>query len=371
SGDRCRTPDNRPGECIGIKQCSPLIALLTQTTPVPKAVLEFLQKSQCGFEGRNPLVCCPIQNEVTTPSSTAIRQPENDVPIDASNHPNVRLLPLNICGQYNSDNKVWNGEKTKLFEYPWMVLLAYNRDGWNRQSYRCGGTIINEKYVLTAAHCVKDLPSVLSLAGVRIGEYDLQTDPDCMENENGDSECANSPIDYRIETTVPHPSYSPSNLQNDIALVRIRGKINFRTDSIKPICLPIGSDQTRNLLGQKLIVSGWGTTEKGTSSNVLLKVSVPVVSREKCESVYNRSSSLHPIKISSHQICAGGENDQDSCDGDSGGPLIFKGEVNSRPRFVQYGIVSFGPRSCGIKGFPAVYTRVSYYTNWILSTIRP
>lgn len=95
--------------------------------------------------------------------------------------------------------------------------------------------------------------------------------------------------------------------------------------------------------------------------------------QQQCAEVYSRIfvSYKHPIRITSSQLCAGGVNAQDSCKGDSGGPLIFKGEVNLRPRFVQYGVVSFGQRSCGIKGVPAVYTKVASYVNWILSTMRP
>jgi secreted trypsin-like serine protease len=106
---------------------------------------------------------------------------------------------------------------------------------------------------------------------------------------------------------------------------------------------------------------------------VLLEVEVPVMPQEQCASVYSRSSASYrrPIRIASSQICAGGVNAQDSCGGDSGGPLIFKGEVNLRPRFVQYGIVSFGPRSCGIKGIPGVYTKVAFYVDWILSNMKP
>ena len=98
---------------------------------------------------------------------------------------------------------------------------------------------------------------------------------------------------------------------------------------------------------------------------------VPVVTVEMCAGVYNRTTYRRPIQITSRQICAGGENAEDSCDGDSGGPLIKPGEVNSRPRYVQFGIVSFGPRSCGIRGFPAVYTRISFYMDWILSNMKP
>ncbi|PSN45975.1 Melanization protease 1 [Blattella germanica] len=373
NGEKCTTPDNKLGQCINIKGCPSVLALLTQSRPIPADVLDFLRRSQCGFEGRTPLVCCAVTSDTPTPppiTRPPVSEPGVSGPVDVSNHPNLRLLPLNICGPY-TENKILNGKETEVFEYPWMALIGYNRAGTDRRVYRCGGTILNEKYILTAAHCLVSLPSTLKLAGVRLGEHDLLKNIDCMEDDNGVERCADPPQDFDLDEVIPHPSYSALTLQNDIGLIRIKGTANFGLENVKPICVPIGSDQRRNLVGMKLIVSGWGTTEKGLGSNVLLKVAVPVVSQEQCATVYNRSTYRRPITITQTQICAGGENAEDSCDGDSGGPLIYEGQIGGRPRFVQYGIVSFGPRSCGIKEFPAVYTKVAHYVDWILSNMRP
>ncbi|XP_069688637.1 melanization protease 1-like isoform X2 [Periplaneta americana] len=366
-GDSCTTPDNRSGKCINLRACTVLLNLLSQAPrPLPPDLVNFLRQAQCGFSGNNPLVCCAS----TTASTTSQSTPEK--PPDVSNHPNLRLLPLNICGPVLI-KRIIDGKKTELFQYPWMALIGYFRTGSSNRVYRCGGTVINEKYVLTAAHCIVQLPSSLRLAGVRLGEHDLSTDIDCLTNEEGEELCAQPPVDYDVEDAIPHPNYSAVTLHNDIGLIRIKGTANFRSETVKPICLPLGTDQTQNLDGRNLIVAGWGTTEKGISSDVLLEVPVPIMTVAECADKYNRSSASYkrPITITNSQICAGGVNAQDSCDGDSGGPLIYKGEVNLRPRFVQYGIVSFGPRSCGLKQFPGVYTRVAFYMDWILSSMRP
>uniref|UniRef100_A0A1V1G586 CLIP domain-containing serine protease n=2 Tax=Reticulitermes speratus TaxID=60591 RepID=A0A1V1G586_9NEOP len=366
--DNCATPDSKQGQCIDLKKCPVLISLLTMTRPLSPEVIDFLRSSQCGFKGNSPLVCCPMSTPSTSGPAAAVEEP-----VDVSNDPKLVLLPLNICGPV-SGNKIFNGKKTALFQYPWMALIGYNRvtSVSNTRVFRCGGSVINEKYVLTAAHCIKDLPSSLKLASVRLGEHDLDTDIDCMD-EDGEEVCADPYVEFDVEDSFPHPAYSLTHLQNDVGLIRIKGTANFRSDSIKPICLPLGADQTRNLDGQNVIVSGWGTTEKGVSSSVLLEVELPVMRQDQCAEVYSRSSASYrrPIRITSSQMCAGGVNAQDSCDGDSGGPLIFKGEVNLRPRYVQYGIVSFGPRSCGVRGFPGVYTKVAFYVDWILSVMRP
>ncbi|KDR03823.1 Serine protease easter [Zootermopsis nevadensis] len=368
----CTTPNSEQGECIDLKKCPDLLSMLTKLRPLPPEVVNFLQRSQCGFNGKSPLVCCPLSATTTTPAPTTPgREPAEEVS-PVFNHRNMMLLPLNICGPV-SENKIINGNKTALFQYPWMALIAYNRAGSSTRVFHCGGTVINEKYVLTAAHCITELPDSMKLAGVRLGEHNMDTDIDCTEDEEEGEVCAEPHVDFDIEESIAHPNYSTSHLQNDIALIRIKGIANLRSDSIKPICLPLGADQTRKLDGQNLIVSGWGATEKGISSSILLQVAVPVISQEQCAGIYDSRSASYKrrIRITSNQICAGGVNAQDSCDGDSGGPLIFKGEVKLRPRFVQYGIVSFGPRSCGIKGFPAVYTKVASYVDWILSSMRP
>lgn len=118
-GDSCTTPASKEGKCIDLKECPVLISLLTQSRPLPPQVLDFLRRSQCGFRGNSPLVCCPVSTP-TTPS------PE---PVIVSSHPNLRLLPLNICGPV-STNKIFNGKKTALFQYPWMALIGYNRGNY-------------------------------------------------------------------------------------------------------------------------------------------------------------------------------------------------------------------------------------------------
>jgi Regulatory CLIP domain of proteinases. len=96
--------------------------MLTKRRPLPPEVIDFLRKSQCGFSGNSPLVCCPVStSETTSETVTAVVEP-----VDVSNHPNLVLLPLNICGPV-SGNKIINGKKTSLFQYPWMALIGYNR----------------------------------------------------------------------------------------------------------------------------------------------------------------------------------------------------------------------------------------------------
>jgi transmembrane serine protease 9 len=115
--DNCTTPDNNKGQCIDLKKCPVLISMLTMTRPLSPEVVDFLRNSQCGFKGNSPLVCCPLP----TPPTPTVKPP-----VDVSNHQNLVFLPLNICGPVY-DDKIVNGKKTALFQYPWMALIGYNR----------------------------------------------------------------------------------------------------------------------------------------------------------------------------------------------------------------------------------------------------
>lgn len=95
---------------------------------------------------------------------------------------------------------------------------------------------------------------------------------------------------------------------------------------------------------------------------------LPIVDLKHCQDVYKTQPKVH---ITKKQLCAGGKENKDSCPGDSGGPLQSASFLFDDIRYVQFGVVSFGPKFCGLDGFPGVYTKVSYYMKWILDTIEP
>lgn len=101
-------------------------------------------------------------------------------------------------------------------------------------------------------------------------------------------------------------------------------------------------------------------------SSVLLQANVPKVEIPDC------APNFVPDRIlTDNQMCAGGKNEQDSCNGDSGGPLMADYVSDGELRTMQYGIVSVGAAACGTSGFPTVYTRVDKYVGWILDNMRP
>lgn len=105
----------------------------------------------------------------------------------------------------------------------------------------CGGVLVNKFYVITAGHCVKGvaLESAVTLKYARMGEYDITTDKDCLQEVNGQLDCADAPVDYDIEKIIPHPLYNPNHpsKHHDIAILRLSQAVKY-TDFIQPICLP-------------------------------------------------------------------------------------------------------------------------------------
>lgn len=363
--DRCTTPEKKAGTCINIRECQALVDILKTQQPLSRELLDYLNSLQCGFEGTNPKVCCEQQGLPLQPSSTTeppvVTSTVPDPP-DVSTHPNLRLLNDDDCGPV-AQQRIVGGNKTGVFDYPWMALLFYNT-GRPVPEYRCGGSLITKRYVLTAAHCVTSLPPNLSLIGVRLGDHNLATERDCDKEADGlEVVCAERYQDFGIESTHFHPEYSRAKLHNDIALLRLNGDADFRPQNVRPVCMPIGS--AVNMSKKKVTITGWGATELGPRSQELLQVQLSLVDTDECAKIYKKKT-----QIWYKQICAGGKRGMDSCSGDSGGPLqtpeIYEGNV----KYIQYGIVSFGPNNCGTEGAPGVYTRITYYMDWILNTIR-
>lgn len=135
-------------------------------------------------------------------------------------------------------------------------------------------------------------------------------------------------------------------------------------DRVKPICLPTDLRYAKYNFKRPLMAAGWGKTEKGTPSPVLLKVDLPYVPNSRCSRRFK--------DVTPRQMCAGGRIDRDSCKGDSGGPLMtLDVGPHYKIRTIQQGIVSYGQTPCGQLNWPGVYTRVAPYMEWILDNLKP
>ncbi|XP_070156103.1 trypsin-1 [Polyergus mexicanus] len=242
------------------------------------------------------------------------------------------------CGLTNKHNRIVEGVETLVNQYPWMALLMY------RGQFYCGGTVINSRYVLTAAHCIDRFDE--SKLTVRILEH----------NRNSTSESTTQ--DFKVEKALKHSGYSTINYDNDIALIKLKEPIKFQ-GPMRPACLP---EQGKTFAGEKGIVTGWGAIKEGGSvSNTLQEVVVPILSNAEC-----RATKYPSRKITDNMLCAGyKQGGKDSCQGDSGGPL----HVEKDGIYHIGGVVSWG-EGCAQPGYPGVYSRVNRYLTWIAHNTR-
>ncbi|XP_039449069.1 CLIP domain-containing serine protease B4-like [Culex pipiens pallens] len=265
--------------------------------------------------------------------------------------------PPSDCG-LDSPDRIFGGTETALGEFSWTALLvAEDTDGY--KSTYCGATLINSRYVVTAAHCIN--PINWTLTAVRLGEHNITNgeEQDCDEYNT----CANVPVEVGIEKVILHEEYDANKKReyNDIALIRLNRDVGFST-YINPICLPLeDSVRQMNHTGMKVTAAGWGYTESNYSSEVKLKVSLDVMNHNRCVKVYKSAD----IRLQDTQLCAGGKKGEDTCGGDSGGPLMREIEGN----YHLIGVVSFGAANCGTKGVPGVYTNVAMFVDWIQSKL--
>ncbi|CAO1430413.1 unnamed protein product [Diamesa hyperborea] len=379
----CETPDNRSGDCVELKDCPVLFKRFLQNYSDP-----YLKQCACGHS--NSDVCCPLtratESIATTPRPTTTTRktttsttprtiqrfnvllpiPE---PTDMSSikyHRNFKLINSKKCGS-NTGDRLYGGNKTSLFEYKWNVLLQFKSTlGDEQLKFLCGGTLIADQYVLSAAHCATNAEADgYELFSVRVGEWDLSTEVDCTAPEN--TECASPVQDIKVESYKVHEMYNDALSVNDIMVIQLEHEVTYDRN-VKTICLPTNENEliTKTIEIDKLIISGWGKTEHKKASDVLLFAEIPYLPLDGCKERM-KEDGIELILYESH-ICAGGADLKDTCSGDSGGPLAggIERSKNKLPKMFQFGIVSVGVGCRGQGVSPGIYTNVAYYMKWIL-----
>ncbi|KAM4704528.1 trypsin-like [Rhinophrynus dorsalis] len=225
----------------------------------------------------------------------------------------------------DDDDKIVGGYTCTKNSVPYIVSL-------NSGYHFCGGSLINNLWVVSAAHCYK------SSVQVRLGEHNIAV-------SEGTEQFINS------AKVIRHPSYNSRTTDNDIMLIKLASAATLNS-YVKAVALPSSCAAA----GTSCLISGWGNTlSSGTNYPDLLQcLNAPILTSTQCSNAY-------PGQITSNMICVGYiEGGKDSCQGDSGGPVVCNGQLQ--------GVVSWG-YGCALKNYPGVYTKVCNYNAWIQNTI--
>jgi len=326
SGGKCIDPRGLEGKCSFIweSECEDVMSAIRKSgiTWQMRWFLHLATKYPCGYDylQRDFRICC------------VPRKPNPPPPSDCGKSQGMRIV---------------GGEEAVLNEYPWAAALGVYNSSSKTFSQRCGGTLISKDYVLTAAHC---LPHNQFITTVRLSDLDYTTEDDGARH-----------LDVGIERTIIHPSWDGRTVKNDIALIKLERSVTFKK-GLSPACLPesFKGFPLENLKVDPTVI-GWGLIENFESGSThLLKASVPIVDNPTCDSQYREA---FKVGVGSKQFCAG-DDKRDSCDGDSGGPVL-SAELDGG-RYSVIGIVSFGKEhNCANSKYPGVYTRVDKYLPWI------
>ncbi|XP_067883037.1 serine protease 33-like [Heterodontus francisci] len=246
------------------------------------------------------------------------------------------------CSRLGLSGRIAGGTDSEPGKWPWMVSIH------EATTHICGGTLISNTWVLTAAHCID--PSKKSSYTLYLGRYQ-------QEGVNSEEKTAN------IQEVIRHESHGEQQHNYDIALLQLMQTITY-SDYIKPVSLPTSTFQVP--CGAKVWVTGWGDTEECVSPMApgkLQEVEVEVLKRTTCRKMYE--TEVHPatreIEITDKMLCAGlPQGEKDACKGDSGGPLVYL----HNGVWVQMGIVSLA-ENCGQVNRPGIYTDIAVFQKWI------
>ncbi|XP_043791451.1 trypsin-7-like [Apis laboriosa] len=222
--------------------------------------------------------------------------------------------------------RIIGGHNACINEYPYQVSIHY------MGKHYCGGSIISENWLLTAAHCIYGL--IPTKFKIRVGS---------TYNNNG--------IEYNIKNIILHENYNIYTFDYDVALIMLSTPLKI-SPTTKPITL--AESTTSVEIGKIAVVTGWGYLSVNSSrmSDILQALTLPIVDQNLCKKIFSKIN-----KVTENMICAGSLPGEDTCKGDSGGPLVYNN--------VQIGIVSWGHKKCALPEYPGVYTRVSAIRDWI------
>lgn len=246
-----------------------------------------------------------------------------------------------------SARKIVGGDEAEPHEFPYQLSLQWNFGHQDRAPLHfCGASLLNENYVLTAAHCDVEYSDD--------GFLEVVAADHNVEAEEGPEQRRRA-VTFQI-----HPGYQGGVSPNDIAVIRVEAPFELN-DLVQVVQLPKQLEQFEG----DVTLSGWGsmsTTMQPEYPDKLRKVDLPLVDFATCYRLWDFAAVLEQSNV-----CAGPtDGSRSGCSGDSGGPLV----KNQDGVVVQVGVVSWGALPCGEPNRPTVFAGVAHYIDWIEEQLR-
>ncbi|XP_023809895.1 transmembrane protease serine 9 [Oryzias latipes] len=302
----------------------PTVPALTQATSANLSVSWEVSSEQ------TPAINCSESFQCSSALCITKVNPECDGVPDCSNGADERNCDCGLRPALGPQ-KIVGGVTARKGEWPWIGILQHQR------LYRCGATLIHNKWLLTAAHCFKSDPSPTDWA-VSLGSV-LRSGAGALV--------------IPIQRVIIHPEFNGTRMDHDVALLELAVPAPM-SYTIQTACLP--SPVHSFLQNAECYIAGWGSMKEGGSlANLLQKAEVKIIEQADCQLSYGDA-------LTQNMMCAGlMEGGRDTCLGDSGGPLTCR---DLSGRWFIAGVTSWG-HGCGRVGFPGVYTRVTSVRKWI------
>lgn len=273
----------------------------------------------------------------------------------------IALLPT--CGaeeprRRGARRRIIGGRDATFPEWGFTVAWVEN---WERNTAFCGGTVLDERFILTAAHCFIDIDGTVERwqstdAIAKIGTVDI------VKKSTYYQERTIKPNGITVHEKFRHGV--PRNAEIDVAVVELNEPICF-SGGVRPVVLNQDPERYQKYIGNPALsatVAGWGVTNKYTRAQTdsLKLVDVPVNNDQTCNQVE------HSHTVSEHYMCAG-RRGSDSCEADSGGPLVVTEIIDGQTQYIQVGIVAgeAGLGGCAGADTYGLYTKVHKVWPWI------
>jgi len=359
--------------CAPREYCNSEGIIANDIVPVPYSL-----GNECSLPGSNSAVCCKIyvpRETIECPLNTICMHNANTCPTAvleqggtdiyskySSNKTYQTCSSHNIGGGHCCNAELHCGQNplakptiTQQFytdevtaeqglfgEMPWQGIV-FNK----ANTYKCGATLVGDRYLLTVAHCVhKETADNLR---VRLGEWQINGFDEILSYE-----------DISVAEVIVHPKFNERKVWNNMAILVLSHPVKF-SFHINRICLPNSPFQFP--AGKRCVISGWGKdTFSGSFRQIIKKVDVPLVEFNKCEEQLQKTRLSSYFQLHESYICAGGEPGKDACTGDGGGPLFCYDDVLQR--HVLVGLTAWGI-GCGEPGVPAVYSGIEQNRDFI------